>query len=434
MKMLRHLLPVALLLSLACNAIAQTASPPAEPSASEPRVTAELTPESVVVGQPLVLRIKVLVPTWLPSPPEFPNLDLPNVIVRLPERASGPVSERVDGETWSGVARSYRLYPMVPGELSLPEQRIVVTYADPGSTEPVTAEVPLPAFTISANLPEAAAGLDPAILASDFTLEQSIEGADGTLGQGDAVVRTVTARIDGTTPLVIPGLIPEVPDGPVQAHTAEPKVAETEERGVLSGSREETVTYVARYGGTVDLPAISVEWFNIDSGEVETAQLEGVTLTIDAPPPPREPRFTGRQVALAGVALALLAGLGWLLVRFALPPVRRAFENRNQARLQSEAHAAGEVRHAIAARDLPAFLAAREAWTRRCPAVPGNPPDALDAAAVAVSSALYGRGAAVAGDGGWRALGAAFEQERKHRLTVHGHRVLIDALPPLNPS
>ena len=66
--------------------------------------------------------------------------------------------------------------------------------------------------------------------------------------------------------------------------------------------------------------------------------------------------------------------------------------------------------------------------------MPGSPSDALDDAAIAVSSALYGRGAAASGNETWRALGAAFEQERKRRLAERRLRLSIDALPPLNPS
>ena len=51
---------------------------------------------------------------------------------------------------------------------------------------------------------EAAAGLDPLIIAESVTLEQTLEIPDGPMGQGDAATRTVTAKITGTSPLFIP--------------------------------------------------------------------------------------------------------------------------------------------------------------------------------------------------------------------------------------
>ena len=124
--------------------------------AQEPNVTVTLDPETTVVGQPVVLRIKVLVPTWMPKPPVFPNFEVPSVMVRLPERASGPVSETIDRETWSGVQRAYRLYPLEAGVITLPAGVIGLTYAEPGATVP---------------RPQAAAALSPAPPATTTELD-----------------------------------------------------------------------------------------------------------------------------------------------------------------------------------------------------------------------------------------------------------------------
>ncbi|WP_068111485.1 BatD family protein [Tropicimonas marinistellae] len=421
-------------LCLWAMAIAQEA--PVDDAPSAPLVSAELEPASVVVGQPAVLRLKVLVPTWLPQPPSFPALDLPNVITRLPERASGPISEQVGGETWSGVSRAYRLYPMVPGQIALPPQQIGVTYADPDTTQPVTAQVALDPIALTATVPEAAAGLDPMILATGLSLEQNIEGGEGPLSAGDAVVRSVTATIAGTSPLFLPPLIPDLNAEPVQAHAREPAVAEREDRGVMSGQRTETVTYVARYGGVVDLPAISVDWFNVDTGQVETAEVAGTTLTVDAPSPPREPRLTRRQVIALALAAGVLAAAAWLLRRFAWPPLRSYLSERRAAREASEAHAANGVRQAISAHDLHGVFTALDSWDARCPADAGKGTDEerrLAAALHSIGAAKYG-GAPGPRDADWTALDAAFVAVRTAR--VHGPSGMdgTAALPPMNPT
>ncbi|MBB96579.1 MAG: hypothetical protein CML68_18520 [Rhodobacteraceae bacterium] len=69
---------------------------------SLPHITAELSAETTVIGQPMVLRVKVLVPTFISAPPVIPDLEMPGLPIRLPERATGPTSERVDGERCSG--------------------------------------------------------------------------------------------------------------------------------------------------------------------------------------------------------------------------------------------------------------------------------------------------------------------------------------------
>ena len=229
---------------------------PALAQDSQVIVKSELSGEATAVGQPLILRITVLVPTWLPEPPRFPSLEAPNMFVRLPSRASSPVSETVEGETWSGVSRAYRLYPMIPGDFSVSPQPVGVTYADPETRDPISVEVGLDPVVFRSEIPAGAEELDPLILAEAFSLEQSFEGADGPLAQGDAATRVVTAKITGTSALFIPPLIPTVSDGVVRAYSKDPVVRDTEgNRGTLSGSRSETTSYVAQYGGTLELSA-----------------------------------------------------------------------------------------------------------------------------------------------------------------------------------
>ena len=119
-------LALVLLLVLLAVPLASKAQEPAKPI-----LRMEFKQTETIPGQPLVLRVTVLVPTWLPEAPVFPSLEVPNVMVRLPERASGPASERVKGETWSGVTRAYRLYPMKAGGFRIPPLPVTVTSADP---------------------------------------------------------------------------------------------------------------------------------------------------------------------------------------------------------------------------------------------------------------------------------------------------------------
>ncbi len=395
--------------------------------ALEPRVTMELTPETTLVGQPIVLRIKVLAPTWLPQPPVFPAMDIPNVIVRLPERASGAISEKIDGETWSGVSRAYRLYPMIEGEISLPAQTVTVTYADPDTVQPVIYEASLDPVRFTATVPEAAAALDPMILASGFALEQEIAAPDGAMGQGDAASRVVTATITGTSPLFIPELIPPLGSEALRAYPKDPVLAENEERGTLSGSRTETVSYVAQYGGSVELPEIALDWFNIETGKVETAVLEATALVVDAPGPPVDPLVTTRQaVALAAALVLVLLVLAAIRI-YLLPPLRRLRARRAAIWAASEPQAARQVRRAIGQHDLGATHSALKTWSDRCPgaAAPG-----LEAALAAIGARTY-RGTG-GGDGGWAELSAAFQAERDRRLARN--RAGSTPLPPLNPG
>lgn len=405
-----------LALVLCGSALAQT---------SQVVVRAELANETTVVGQPLILRITVLVPTWMPEPPRFPSLEAPNMIVRLPSRASSPVSERIDGETWSGVSRAYRLYPMIPGEFSIRPQPIAITYSEAETRDPISVQVELDPLTFRSTIPKGAESLNPLIVAEGFSLDQSFEGAEGTLKQGDAVTRVVMAKISGTSALFIPPLTPPVSGDAVRSYPRDPVVSDSEaSRGTLSGSRRETTSYVAQYGGTLEFEPIAIDWFNTKTDKIETATLNGMTLSVDAPPAPKEPLLDGMQVAklivLSGFLVMVLYGLS----RYAIPLFRQRL-NKNRAIWQSsEAFAARQVKRAISSRDLSAVYSAMAVWSARCP----EPLSETLEDALANVGRLHFQSTG-ADKESWAVLSAAFQKDRDQRLW----KGLRSDLPPLNP-
>jgi len=54
----------------------------------QPIVRAEVTPETVNVGESAELTITVLVPTWFTRPSTYPSFELANAITRLPADSS----------------------------------------------------------------------------------------------------------------------------------------------------------------------------------------------------------------------------------------------------------------------------------------------------------------------------------------------------------
>ena len=349
-----------------CLAMALLAALPAH-AATEPVLKVELASEEAVPGQPIVLRVTVLVPTWLPEPPVFPSFEVPNVQVRLPERAAGPTSESVDGETWSGVTRAYRLYPMSIGRFRIPSLPLTVTFADPESQEPVTATLRTPEISFAGVAPDGAGDLDPFIAAQALSLEQTIEGDLEGLEPGDAVTRTLTARITGTSPVFLPPLSAALDTDGLAAYPKEPVVSESLDRGRLSGERIESVTYVAAGGGAFQLPPVRLDWFNLDTGRVETAEIDGLEIVVTGDVAASSDDRASRWPALlAALALVVLAAIAWAAWRMA--PLVSAWRQRRRVAWQaSERFACQAVRSALRARDLAAALSAKTLWDTRLP-------------------------------------------------------------------
>ena len=202
-------------------------------AAQDPRVEVSLGAEQAAVGQPLILRLTVLVPSFMPDPPVLPSFEVPDLMVRLNGRATTPTSQQIDGETWSGITRSYSLYPMVPGTFILPPQEVRVTSAETGATPEVTTIV-TDEIRFEAILPEGAEALDPPVLATGLTAEQTITVPEGELAVGDAITREIVLKITGTSPLFIPPLLDTEATERLRPYPAEPTLDESENRGVLS--------------------------------------------------------------------------------------------------------------------------------------------------------------------------------------------------------
>lgn len=397
-------------------------------AAQDPLVEMEFDADApVVLGQPVALRLTVLVPTFMPQPPVLPSFETPDLMVRLNGRATNPTSRRIDGETWSGITRSYSLYPMVQGQFNLPAQEVGIVFMDTTSTEQRVQVTTAPVSFI-ATLPEGAEGLDPPLIAASLTAKQEITAPEGSLTVGDAIQRRIEVTISGASPLFVPALLGPVEGAQLRAYPKDPTLSEAEDRGVLSGSRTEETTYVALAEGTAILPTLSLSWFNLGTGAVETLELEGASYEVAPGPaaPVEWDRAMLVKLALAGLGTALAIAL---FARFGWPALRAWRTARLETRRRSERVMYRRIEAAVAARNLADTLAARAVYEAAHGS--GRPAPQLDLALSRVAETSFGATPITPQETAarWSALAAALEDIRP---AANGE-VTSAALPPLNP-
>ena len=328
--------------------------------ARDPIVRLQLTPESVAVGESAQMQVTVLVPTWFSEPPVYPSFELANSIVRLPPDSSYPTSERVSGETWSGIVRNYRVYPLISGRFRLGGQGIRVNYANPGS-DPITADVPLPEATLSATVPPGAENLDPYLAGRSLMLTRDVADELENLEAGDAIVLRTVAELDGLPAMFLPPLSPELVLEGVRIYADEPVV----EDGDVA-RRTETVTLVFESGGDFTLPGIELDWWDMTSQSIVTATVPAVSFSVAGPvvapaaaddAPARD--WRAALVEAAGWLAALF--VAWrILRRLTARAKRRAAERR-----ESEPYAFGQLRKACGSGDTRKAHHAMLAWLDR---------------------------------------------------------------------
>jgi hypothetical protein len=377
-----------------------------------------------VPGQPLTLTLSVLVPTCLPEPPVWPDLHVPNVMVR--DAGGGPTSERRGADTWSGVVRSYTIAPMIVGEFSIPPQTVAVTWADPDGGEARHVELQTEAVTFAGRVPDIAKDLDPFLAATSLAFAVDIEGTPDALAPGDSVTRSVTATVRGTSPLLLPRLMPAMEIEGVALYPDEPSVVETTEEGEPGGTRTESVTLVAEAGGNGRMPDIALDWYNIGTGEIETATVAGFDVSVSGPPARPTPSRAQVGFWAAGAAGIVLGALLWLWL---LPPFGRRLKAWRTAWLASEGHAFKLLKHAVRFRDHATFRHALDLWADRSDGRDPRSDAGLQDALLALGSARYRDGDPEKEARAWTRIASALGTARRGPAREHGHA----RLPPLNP-
>ena len=85
-------------------------------------------PDEVWVGQAVSLNVEVIVPTWFTDSPEFPDIEIENALTLSTGDAVNAVVQS-GGQTFSGQARQYLIFPQVSGSYMIPSITVSVSYA-----------------------------------------------------------------------------------------------------------------------------------------------------------------------------------------------------------------------------------------------------------------------------------------------------------------
>lgn len=383
---------------LLASAVAVGASLPAPAAAQEaaqqPVVRARLDPpDSITVGQPVTVRVEVLVPSFFTGAPRFSDLDVPGALVVFNNRG-GNLSERVGGRTWTGQWRSYTLYPQRPGDYELDGIEVEVPYSAGGAG--TTARVAPDALRFEATVPPGAGGLSYFIATSQLDITQDVAThrtgsgpEDRALRIGESLTRTVTVTVQNALSMVVPPLELGALDG-LAAYPAPPAVEDSStERGALPvGTRRESTTFVAEREGSYRLPAVEVAWWDPSAQQLRRSSVPAIDIEVvtnpdpaadfvpadehaaaDAPPPAARvnlaalARRFGPYLLLAIAAIVVIARLARRLGYAAPHPWRRDPAARLEARRFRE------FRRAASSGEAPdvarSFMRWLDTWYRR---------------------------------------------------------------------
>lgn len=223
-------------------------APDAEPRL---RLVASLSPERVVVGEPVILTMRLYQGVRLLADPGYTPPPTP----RFYSEKSGPVSSRyvtdASGRWLLGETRTV-LYPTVAGRLAIGPARALCVLADPDLAGGLEVEITSrPAAVDVAPLPPAPAGFGGTV--ADARLSGEIDRA--AVRADEAVEVTLRLAGTGNLRLAPAPALPEMPDFQVFDRRIEDSLSVDE--GIAAGTKIVRYTLLPRRTGPLVVPAIA---------------------------------------------------------------------------------------------------------------------------------------------------------------------------------
>jgi hypothetical protein len=176
------------------------------------------------------------------------------------------LSENRAGEQWQGLRYTLLLYPQKAGRLEVPAFDVSFIARGAFGTEPAPFEFRTEPLFVEARLPPGADGSRLMVTSTSFSMDVSWKPqvpADGPLALkvGDALTLEVSRRAQDVPGMVFPPL-PDFRIPGLAVYPAAPRVDDRINRGSLTGSRSDSVTFVCETEGDYEIQELRFQWWD----------------------------------------------------------------------------------------------------------------------------------------------------------------------------
>ena len=269
--------------------------------------------------------------------------DLPDAVVEKLGNDKNYRTER-GGMVYEVSERSYAIFPQKSGKMIIePLKLTAAVLMDNGSrmggffgTQSTKRErIDSEAITLDVRpIPNKFTG-DQWLAAKNVKLSQQWSGDYQAMQVGEPLTRTLTLMVQGATLGQLPQLQQPSKDGYLKNYPDQPALKENKTKTGIIAIREEKIAFIPSKAGNYILPKITLDWFNINTEQMETVTLpetiitaQGVT-TVETTPQPQvnQPSVTinttSKDVSLSSEnntwfwqSLSLLFAIAWFITLF----------------------------------------------------------------------------------------------------------------------
>ena len=238
----------------------------------------EVNKDSVYVQEQLLFTVRLFYTINGIRNPVFTELEMEDTVTQL-IGSPNQYERLIDGERFGVYEKRYVIFPQRSGPLQIPDILFRGEVTDGSSnfvfrnmnTRRVTAFIEGTTIEVKerpASVPRGEGWLPVTGLA----LEETWSGDLGELKVGDSVVRTIVLRAEGLDGAVLPPFSPENIQG-LNLYPDPADISRTFVDGSIVGTRIETSTYVALEAGVIEVPALDVAWWDVNSDSARTTSL-----------------------------------------------------------------------------------------------------------------------------------------------------------------
>ena len=217
--------------------------------------------------------------------PQFTELEMPNSVIQL-IGSPNQYEKLIDGVRYGVYEKRYVIFPQRSGPLEIPDILFRGEVTDGSSnfvfrnlnTRRVTAFIE--GITIDVKERPASAQNDSMWLpVTNLSIEESWNPPLQDLQVGSTVTRTVTMVADGLDGAVLPPFSATTING-ANVYPDPPTIERTFVDGNIVGTRTETMSIVPTQSGFIDIPQISVPWWNVTTDQPEVTVVPATRIAI----------------------------------------------------------------------------------------------------------------------------------------------------------
>ena len=245
----------------------------------------DVNKETLYVQEQLLFTVKLYYTINGIRNPQFTELEMDDTVIQL-IGSPNQYEEIIEGIRYGVYEKRYVIFPQRSGPLAIPDILFRGEVTDGSSnfvfrnlnTRRVTAFIEGIIINVEER-PVDALDFDNWLPVTNLSISEEWSSDLNNLSVGDSLTRTITLRADGLDGAVLPPFGPVAVAG-MNIYPDPANIERTYVDGSIVGTRVETSTLVPITAGNIEIPQISIPWWDVANDELKAAVIPATRIDV----------------------------------------------------------------------------------------------------------------------------------------------------------